>query len=515
MALLKVIFRWVLGKAGLLLLLIVLLMLLPSVEEAIRVLATFNPETFAQQFLDELKQIVPDKGEAQEEVEKKQRELQVRLANKRQESKELGERTCVLPTCSLVRDANRYYVALQIRLLEQATEDGENIWDTLQACEALRKYGQQLIDLEIIEEALERERCWGCPRTAEHQRISDRIAELKILVVVKERVCRAKNVAVLSLAAAVESADSEFRNFKDHILDLQNAKNEFIAKAKLLLPTAFATLLGIIFIPIVAKLAAYYLVGPWASRRDGSNLFPDSAGSLSIGESKVGHVIHLDADHELMIGHALVKGASASAVSDTKPVLDWTMPFSSMAAGLYWLQRIRTKSTATVNIAAPDGAVGRSALAVLSLPQGTALVLHPSCLVGVVQRIDRPLQISRHWQLGYLSSWFSMRLRHIVFHAPAELILHGNMGVKIDEVQGASTHKRTFTLGYSANLSYCVDRSKPLYPYMNGVNELFDDKFVGNSGYCVVEATPAPPNGFAPTRWIHAIIRTIFDLLGL
>lgn len=515
MVLLKVIFRWVLGKAALLLLLIALLMLLPSVKEAIKVLATFNPEIFAQQYLDELKQFVPDKSDAQEEVEKKQRELQIRLADKRQESKALGQRKCVLPTCSLVRDANRYYVALQIRLMEQATEDGKNIWNRVIACKALQNHGQELIDLENIEESLERERCWGCPRTTEHQRMRDRIAELKILVVVNERICRAENKIVLSLATAVESVDSEFRNVKDYIFDLQNAKNEVITKAKLVLPTAFATLLGIIFIPILVKLTAYYLVGPWASQRDGSNLFPDSAGTLSIGVSNVGHIVQLDADHELMLDHALVKGVSESAVSDTKPVLDWTMPFSSMAAGLYWLQRIRTKSTATVNIAAPDGAAGLPNLAVLSLPQDTALVLHPRCLVGVVQRIDKPLQITRHWQLGYLSSWFSMRLRHIVFHGPAELILRGNMGVAINEVQGATTQRRVFTLGYTANLSYCVNRSEPLYPYLKRVNELFYDRFVGNSGYYVLEVMPKQPSAFAATRWIQAIIKTIFDLLGL
>jgi hypothetical protein len=89
------------------------------------------------------------------------------------------------------------------------------------------------------------------------------------------------------------------------------------------------------------------------------------------------------------------------------------------------------------------------------------------------------------------------------------------MGVEIDEVLDSRTHKRPFTLGYSANLNYGVARSKPLYPYLKGVNELFVDRFAGDSGFCILEVSPKPPGSFGPTRWIEAVIKSIFNLFGV
>ena len=258
-------------------------------------------------------------------------------------------------------------------------------------------------------------------------------------------------------------------------------------------PTAFLVLLSIVLVPVGIKMVFYFLLAPVVSRRPPTCLLPNVSGSIEpmAGQprySAVSQSITIDAGQEILIHPEFLQSSSIGGQKDTKWVLDWGCPLTSLAAGLTALTRIRADRSDSVVVSATQDPF--SEIGVLSLPEGSAIVFHPSSLVGVVCRRDHPLQITRHWRLASIHAWMTLQLRYIVFHGPVMLIVKGCRGVRVERAEAGRRINQAATLGFSANLKYATARCETFASYLMGKQALFNDSFAGDTGFYVCEEMP-------------------------
>lgn len=266
------------------------------------------------------------------------------------------------------------------------------------------------------------------------------------------------------------------------------------------LPTALALLLGIMFTPIAIKAFFYFLIAPIASRRAAITLLPDVSGQIEglnacmtsdadrLKVSEVSQAITLQPGQELLIHPEYLQSSATQGEKATQWLLDWSYPLTSLAAGLFGLTRIRTAATAMIVVSATKDPL--SEVGVISLPAGSALVFQPHRLIGVVQQQAKPLKITRHWRLGTLNAWLTLQLRYLVFHGPAQLVVKGCRGVRVERAHQGRSINQAATIGFSANLAYSTLRCETFGAYLMGRQELFNDHFGGGPGFYVYEEMP-------------------------
>ncbi len=266
------------------------------------------------------------------------------------------------------------------------------------------------------------------------------------------------------------------------------------------LPTAIGILLSLILVPIGIKIFFYYVVAPWASRQEPICILPDATMHSSVAgrtdqlgieltAAGISVPVTLDEDEELLLHADYVQSSSSESRKNTVWVLNWGYLLASLAADMYALTRIRPYKTEPTVVS--SSAVASTEIGVIEVSDGAALVFHPRCLVGVIQKQDRPLRITSHWRLGHLHSWLTLQLRHLVFHGPAKLIVKGCRGVRLELANDGRLINQAATLGFSAGLKYSVARCETFVPYWRGEQELFNDRFAGPSGVYIYEETPS------------------------
>lgn len=301
--------------------------------------------------------------------------------------------------------------------------------------------------------------------------------------------------------------------------------HKFIRPVKDELPTALWILVLALLSPLLVKAIAYYLIAPVAVQRPPIRLLPDSSGQISTSIASVGSEsgqttpsrvslpIALDELSELLILPSYLQGMPLNAESDTQWLLDWSMPLTSLVAGMYRLTRIHSNSEERITVSSSTNPLAEFSL--LDVPEGSALVLQPSCLVGIIQIRGEQLKITRHWRFDSLGAWLTLQFRFIVFHGPAKLIVKGCRGVRLEPAISGRTVNQASTLGFSANLDYSVARNETFWSYLYGERELFNDSWQGN-GFCVHAETPHPDDRSGLFgRGIQGILDTILKTFGI
>ena len=511
---------WILRKFGLLLLLVGGLLLAPSVWELWRIVGEFDPISVAQEIKKKIEILVPGKDAPREEVERNVKVLQELLAQRTRErtNAQQEKASCLLPTCNVVQGAKLYRLDLEIEFLKQALLYSDALITGKSACDIYRKKQATLNELRVLEAALTTAKS-VFPASDAHLALRVQIAELEAALRSFETACQTYRQLAIAFEVNKNSARQKLAITHGKFLadweQRSKSRSRVLELAMSVLPTALVTLAGIIFLPIGIKLATYYGVATLASRRFGVRLLPESSGELVVvSPPQALQRIDLEKGWELLIAPSLLRSSPDAAVKRTKIVLDWSMPLSSIATGLYLLTCVRTEGTGTMTISA--GEEDHNEITVLEVPANSALVLQPRCLAGVIQRIDAPIKITRPWRLGNLGSWLTLQLRYVVFHGPAKLIVKGNRGVEVDAAQAGTSINQAATLGFSANLGYGVTRSGTFYGYLSGKNELFNDCFSSGPGYYVHEVRPRPAaTSLLPGRGIEGILSSILKAFGL
>lgn len=309
-------------------------------------------------------------------------------------------------------------------------------------------------------------------------------------------------------------------------LDVKTWFEVLVELVKSQLNAAIAILASVIVAPIAIKAFSYFVVAPLASRWPAIRLLPDSSGTIegasasadgASGLPKVSAVsqsINIDASQELLVHPEYIQGSAVHGEKDTKWLLDWSYPISSLAAGLFSLTRVRTTSAESVVVSATSDPF--SEIGVISLPDNSAMVFQPQRLIGVVQPRNRPIRITSHWRLGSLNAWLTLQLRYLVFHGPARLIIEGCRGVRIERSGSGRSINQAATIGFSANLAYSVTRCETFGAYLMGKQELFNDKFSDAAGFYVYEETPHFGKKAGVTgRGIEGIADTVLKIVGI
>ena len=294
-------------------------------------------------------------------------------------------------------------------------------------------------------------------------------------------------------------------------------------------PTALGILVGLILLPVAIKAFFYFVLAPIAARRAPVHLLPGASGALlnadggAIGSdnasaSAVSQTVSVDDSHELLIDPAYLQSASVAGAKQTKWLLDWSHPLTSLASGMYALTRIRAAAPEAIVISATADPL--SEVGVFSLPASSALVLQPRSLVGVLQPRDAPLRITSHWRLGTLHGWLTLQLRYLVFHGPATLVIKGCRGIRVERAgaNGESGRRinQAATMGFSANLQYSTTRAATFFPYLMGKQGLLDDSFAGADGYYVYEEVPSAAGKAGVTgRGLEGFTDAVLKVFGI
>ena len=346
--------------------------------------------------------------------------------------------------------------------------------------EALRRNHQDLIDKN--KRAYE-----GYQRLKTYLEYIEKLIKLRDFEISRDQV----DAVLQPLHFKIEEIDKKYQG---------NWVSKFTQPISQFLPTALAILLLAILTPIVIKALFYFIIAPAASRRQSICLLPDTSGAIDIitiennrntspsHVSAVSQLISVDEAHELMVHPEYLRRLSCNGVIDVKWLLNRQYPMSSLAAGMFALTRIRATSEESFEISATKDPF--SEIGVISIPEGSAIVFQPHNLVGIVQRRDYPLAISRHWRLGSLNAWLTLQLRYLVFHGPAKLIVKGCRGIRVEHAGNGQAINQAATIGFSANLAYSTTRCEPFASYLMGKQELFNDKFSGGPGFYVYEEMP-------------------------
>lgn len=266
------------------------------------------------------------------------------------------------------------------------------------------------------------------------------------------------------------------------------------------LPMALAVLLSIILVPIGIKAVFFFVLAPLASRRPPIILSPDSSGLIDevmrnsqskFDRAKISSVsvpMQLDEHQELLVHPEYLQSSAITGKKDTKWLMDYAYPWSSLLSGMFALTRIRADQLETVVLSA--GQDPMSEVGVISLPAGSAVVMHPRALIGVAYEKAHPVRITRHWRLFSAHAWLTLQLRYLVFHGPSKLVLKGCRGVRVESAGNGRRINQMATLGFSANLKYSTARCETFLPYLTGKQDLLNDCFAGDAGYYIYEETP-------------------------
>jgi hypothetical protein len=286
------------------------------------------------------------------------------------------------------------------------------------------------------------------------------------------------------------------------------------------LPAALGILLAVTLAPVALKALAYFVVAPLAARLAPVRLPPPAPGAAppSAGPSAVSIPLAIAPGDELLLHTDFLQSSSERAPKRTRWLLDPALPFTSVAAGLYALTRIGAAGDEPVRVTVSALRDPLGEVAAVTLPVGSAMVVSPRALAGVLKPAAQPLRITRHWRLGSLHAWLTLQLRFLVFHGPCTLVVKGCRGVRAE--QGSAAQPRVInqdaTLGFSTSLDYRTARCETFVAYLAGRESLFDDVFGGGPGIFLQEELPAGLRGGGPLgRGLNGLLDAGLKAFGI
>lgn len=282
-----------------------------------------------------------------------------------------------------------------------------------------------------------------------------------------------------ALAAQVDELEQTAR--ANWLITAWRAVAEVLPAALLILALAYIS-------PVLIKATLFFAVAPLAARRPPIRLMPTDRGEVrTLSPSAVSQQIRIEPGQELLVLPEAVQSTSHHAAKRTRWLLSWRIPLSSLASGMVGLTEIRVQQADTVLVSATGGPL--SEIALVRLEAGSALVLRPRALRGLLQETATPLRITRRWRFG-LSAWLTLQFRYLIFHGPCTFIVEGARGVRLEPAGAGRGINQAATLGFSAGLAYGVSRTETFGAYLFGRQALFNDSFQSADGAHLHEEMP-------------------------
>lgn len=286
------------------------------------------------------------------------------------------------------------------------------------------------------------------------------------------------------------------------------------------LGTALWILLGILLAPPVIKAIFYYVLAPLATKFPPVRVLEDENAPMPIAvqQSAVSLPFDIDSESEILVQADYLQSSSQPAIKKTQWFLNRSLPFSSIASGMFLLTRIRPPEgqSTRVIVSSQNDAFGE--IGSIRLPAGAAMIIQPRSLAGVLKKAGEPIKIERCWRIASLHAWLTMQLRFLVFHGPCELILKGCRGVRFEtpEPDRPRMINQASTIGFSANLEYRNSRCETFISYLRGKEDLFNDLFSGGHGVFVYEEMPAGGRkGGLTGRGLEGVVDASLKVFGI
>lgn len=296
-------------------------------------------------------------------------------------------------------------------------------------------------------------------------------------------------------------------------------RQRFFGAVRAHLPSALWILVGIILTPVAIKALFYYGLAPLAARFPPIRLLKEVDASMpEARDSDVSLPFDIADGFEVLVHPDYLQSSSQPAMKRTQWLLNRSVPFSSIASGMFFLTRIRPADgqTTRVIVSSQNDAFGE--IGAIHLPVGASMVVQPRSLAGVVKRSDSPIRITRHWRVSSLHAWLTLQLRFLVFHGPCDLILKGCRGVRAEAPDPSRPRmiNQSSTIGFSANLDYHNTRCETFISYLRGKEDLFNDLFGGEQGVFVYEEMPAGGRKTGLTgRGLEGVVDAALKVFGI
>ena len=318
----------------------------------------------------------------------------------------------------------------------------------------------------------------------------------------KARAAPAQDVAQLQSATAsvLEPLDELIATRRSALESAERQADRIQRSIQEVFLNALLILVAVSMLPVAVKALWYHLLAPLVERQPAIRGRPRLADDVSGGQaargvatatrekvSAVSLEVILREGEELLVHPEFLQSSSHQGRKDTQWLLSTSFVVTSIAAGMAVLTRIRAGAGERFVISSRNDPLAE--VGALTLGPGEALVLQPRSLVGVVQRVDRPVRLSRRWIFS-LSACVTFQFRYLIFDGPGTLLVQGCRGVRLEPAGTGRSIDQNATLGFSANLDYRPRRSETFGAYLLGVNGLFNDSFSGGSGFCVYEDMP-------------------------
>jgi hypothetical protein len=276
------------------------------------------------------------------------------------------------------------------------------------------------------------------------------------------------------------------------------------------------------FGPTLWALMMFYGFGRFVGAGRPIRLGPDPSALPEVGESHVSVETVLRPGEVLWIREKFLQASDEGLARRTRFVLDWRIPFTSLACGLVELVEMRhAKPDGEYRVTLSNGVDPHIEMAIIEVPAGGSLVLRPSFLAGVVQREGERLQIRRHWRLFHWQAWVTGQFRFFEFIGPCRLAVAGSRGVRAERLadrEGQSAPARRTnqdaTIGFTPNLEYRPVRAETFWSYYRGMNPLFDDLFSGR-GLFVLQETATEGGAARAGRFWSTVWSGVLKVFGL
>lgn len=262
--------------------------------------------------------------------------------------------------------------------------------------------------------------------------------------------------------------------------------------------------------PTLWLVTMYYGVGGLLVRGRAIRLGGEPSVLPDVSASHVSLETLLQPGELLRVKEKFLQASDEGMKRETRFVLDWRIPFTSLACGLVEMVELRHPGSgaSSYQVTLSNGDDPHLELATVVVPAGASIVLRPSFLVGVVQRENDSLCIRRHWRFFRVQAWISGQFRFFEFVGPCRLVVAGSRGVRaetlaerVGQEQPARRTNQDATIGFTPNLAYQPVRAETFWSYYRGMNPLFDDLFAGKGVFIVQETAAEGPAAKSGRFW--------------
>jgi len=264
------------------------------------------------------------------------------------------------------------------------------------------------------------------------------------------------------------------------------------------------------FGPTIWRVFSYYCIGRLIGLARPIVLSRDRQPMVNATTSHVSIELSLEPKEVLWIKEEFLQASDQALRKRTRFILNWQIPLTCLACGLFELIEIRNGSGGPHSITTSTQDRPTIEVAVVSIPSQAGVVIRPSFLVGVVSDGTQDLKIKRHWRIFSLQAWITLQFRYFEFRGPCRLVLAGSRGVRSeflkcgadDELPGRRTNQDS-TIGFTPDLHYRSTRAETFWSYYRGKNPLFDDLFQGSGSFFCQEISVKGRAAGVRAFWSH------------